>query len=206
MLTFTPQGFTKRLERIRKQARFAMSKAINETAKDFQKSQVRRQEKTFTVRKAGFVSRSVKIKPFATKQRLEAVVSIDPPGGQRTTDILSKFEQTSVKKPRDGRHLAVPVEARRTKRGVITKGQRPKAFQFKEVGQAVKGLKRTFIVPGVGIFQRTSKRRIRLLFAFVERVRIPGVLRFQENARKVVKRRFKKHFAKAYEFALRTAR
>lgn len=70
----------------------------------------------------------------------------------------------------------------------------------------MKGLKRTFIVPGVGIFQRTGKRRIRLLFAFAQRVRIPGVLRFQENARKVVKRRFKKHFARAYEFALRTAR
>jgi len=31
-------------------------------------------------------------------------------------------------------------------------------------------------------------------------------LEFRENARKVVKRRFKKHFAKAHEFALRTAR
>lgn len=205
-MIFTPQQFVKRLERIGKQGRFAMSQAINETAKDFQKSQIRSQERAFTVRKQGFVSRSVKIKPFATKQRLEAIVSIDPPGGQRTADILSKFEQRTIKKARDGRHLAVPVEARRTKRGVISRGQRPKAFQFAKTGAAIKGLKRTFILPDIGIFQRTSKRRIKLLYSFAKSVRIPAVLKFQENARKVIKRRFKSHFEKAYANALRTAR
>lgn len=101
-------------------------------------------------------------------------MQIEPPSGQRTADILAKFEEGGTKRPREGRHLVVPIEVRRTKTGVVSRVQRPRAFQFREVGQSIVGLKRTFIIPGVGIFQRRGKRNVRLLYGFESAVPIPA--------------------------------
>ncbi len=205
--TFTPESFARHLNRMAaNQVPFATSKAINETAKDFQKVQTAHIRKEFIERNPIFIKRAVKIKPFANKRRLSATVQIEPPGGQRTTDILSKFEEGGTKRPRQGRHLAIPIEVRRTKRGIVSKAQRPRAFQFREIGKRIVGLKRTFIVPGVGILQRRGKRKVRLLYAFARAVPIPAALDFVENAKRVVRVIFPRRFRKAFQQAMRTAR
>lgn len=148
----------------------------------------------------------LKIKPFANKRRLSATVQIEPLGGQRTADILAKFEEGGTKRPREGRHLAVPIEARRTKRGIISRAQRPRAFQFREIGKSIVGLKRTFLIPRVGIFQRRGKRKVRLLYASERTVPIPAALGFVENATRVVRVMFRRRFRKAFQQAVRMAR
>jgi hypothetical protein len=196
---------------------FATSKAINETAKDFQKVQRRHMLEAFVVRRRTFVERSVKIKPFANKRRLEATVSIDPPGGKARADILAKFERTGRKRPRSGKHVAVPIAVRRGKTGVISRRQRPKAFGFRthrtRTGRLqLKGQRRTFILRGShtpGIYQRVGRgrgSRIRLLYTFKRSVPIDARLRFIENARRTINKRFVPNFRAALQHAIRTAR
>ncbi len=192
-----------------KQTSFALSVAINDTLKDAQKVQRSHQRRVFTVRRPQFVDRSVKIKPFATKRTLEGTMAIDPPGGQQRSDIIAKFERGGQKRPRDGRHLAVPIDVKRTKAGVVTRRNRPKGFLFKRVGRSIRGERRTFIIPGVGIFQRVGRRknsRIRLLYAFKTQVRIDRRLDFITNAERVVRQMFDRNFDRAFDRAVATAR
>lgn len=204
--------FMRRL--FRDQLPFSTSKAINEVAKDFQREQRRHQREIFTVRNARFVDRSVKIRPFSNKRTLEARVSIDPPGGRDRADILTKFEDGGFKFPR-GRHLTVPQEVKRTKRGIIGKARRPRAFGFELRGRGPKGslfqgAKKTFmIVPHAGggaIFKQKRGQPFFPLFSLTRRARIPASLDFQENARQTVDRRFEMRFSEAFDRAIRTAR
>lgn len=63
---------------------FVEAMAINDSAKQAQKVQRAHQREAFEVRRKSFMDRAVKIKPFATKQKAEAKISVDPPGGQGT--------------------------------------------------------------------------------------------------------------------------
>lgn len=56
--TFTPESFSRHLSRLAaSQLPFATSKAINETAKDFQKVQTAHMRGAFTERNATFIRR-----------------------------------------------------------------------------------------------------------------------------------------------------
>lgn len=198
----------------RDQLPFATSKAINATATDFQREQRQHMRSIFTVRNKLFVDRSVKIKPFANKRRLEATVSILPPGGTSRADIIGKFEQGGFKIPR-GRHLTVPDEVKRSKRGAITKAKRPRAFGFELHGRGpeatvFRGQKRTFMIVrrsgGGAIFKRSRKRQVKQLFSLTDRARIPASLDFEENARRTVNTAFSRRFDEAFSRAVRSAR
>jgi hypothetical protein len=213
-----------------RQLPFALKVAINDTAKDFQRVETRQIMKVFTIRRRTFAKRAVKIKPFATKQKLEAKVSIDPPGGQARADIFAKFETPSIKRPR-GSRIAVPKEVRRTKTGIISKAKRPRSFQFQRVGKALRGKQRTFLIklPGGrgGIYQRTGPRgrkrggramastistrkqfdtRIRTLYRFTPQAKIDDRLEFVDTGKKTVRAEFPKNFHQAFKKALATAR
>jgi len=127
--------------------------------------------------------------------------------GPRLTFLLWFLHIGELSKaPGQGRHLAIAIEVRRTKRGIVSKAQRPRAFQFREIGKSIVGLKRTFIIPGVGIMQRRGKRKIRLLYAFERAVPIPAALDFIDNAMRVVRVVFPRRFRKAFQQALKTAK
>ena len=132
---------------IGKQLPFGIMLAINDTLKDAQKLQRTYQRGIFTVRRPLFVDRAVKIKPFATKRTLEGRMSIDPPGGRSRRDILTKFESGGRKQSRRGRHVAIPIGARRTKAGIVQRGQRPKALGLVRRGRGARGKRRTFVCP-----------------------------------------------------------
>ena len=207
---------TRALERLAKdQAPFALSLTINRLALTFQKEQRGHQARIFTVRRKTFVGRAVKLKPKATKRRPEATISIDPPGGQKRADILSKFEDQTTKTPTRGRTLAVPGPGiRRGKTGVITKASRIAAFEFRQITPRVSvGKKRTFLLrtgPRRGyIFRRKGRRgstTVELLYSLVPEVPIQPELDFVQNAEKVVRRDTAREYGRALDFALRTAR
>lgn len=190
-----------------RQIPFATAKAINDTLKQAQEAVRHGIEQRFTLRRPQWVLRTVKINrgDFATKRKLEGKLQIDP-----NRDVLAKFERGGIKRPQEGRHLAVPIEAKRTGSGVVSRAQLPKKLEFRQLpGGQIVGRKKTFLVRGVGIFQRYGRRaasKVRMLFAFVRQVPIPPDLRFVETARAVVRRRFDDNFRKAWDFALRTAR
>ena len=187
-----------------KQVPFATSVAINETAKDFQKVQVAHIESAFTIRRQTFARRAVKIKPFSTKQRLTATVSIDPPGGK--ADILAKFETGGTKRPR-GQHIAVPVGVRTSPTRVIPKARRPRQLLQKPNVFALRQ-RRGKLPPGIyrRMGARRAGKRVKLLYAFKTSVPIDARLDFLETGQRVVRQRFGRNFQRAYAKALRTAR
>lgn len=202
------------------QVPFATSSAINTTAKQFQKAQRAHQRRVFEVRRPTFMDRAVKIRPFASKRKLEAVVSIDPPGGAARSDIITKFEQDRRKAPRSGSRLAIPThDVPKTAAGIVRKPFRPASLELKEIGRTrsggklSRGKKRTFAVREPGgrgfIAQRIGRRgsgKTRLLFVFEPEVPIRPELHFHRNAQRTVSTRFPSNFATAFDKAVRGAR
>ena len=206
---------------------FATSLAINNTAKDFQRVQIAGMFQRFTIRRPTYARRAVKIKPFATKHKLEARVSIDPPGGK--PQVFGRHEEPGVEHP-EGRHFTIPVEVRRTGAGIVSKRDRPRNFGFVKIGsgpkaEVWKGRRRTFMIRYHGgggvIYQRTGPRggggsrsvgsqgrdrNLKVLFRLVEFARLEDRLQFVDTGQETVRKKFDANFAAAYERALRTAR
>jgi len=204
---------------------FVAAQAVNATALEFQRVQRAHQRSIFEVRRPVWVDRSVKLKPRATKQRPEARIRVDPPGGRSRADITGKFETERRKRPRGGTRLAIPIEARRTSTGVVSKAGRLKSFDLHRVSaRTSKGLKRVFVIREPGgrgfVFQRKGRRfkrrrtpglgrrrgDARLLYIFRPEVPISPELHFVRNAVLTVRRTFDRHYSRAFTKAVRTAR
>jgi hypothetical protein len=218
---------TRQFERLTKavlrQTPYAMKEALNKTALTFQEVKRRDYHRTFTLRRASFIERQgVKVlNGFATKERPEITI-----GNDRKADFLAKFEAGGTKTPR-GEHLAIPGNAI-DKSKVIPRNMRPRALEIADgVAQGInvsrkrgtvtagkvrrpgQGLRRTYLVPEVGIFQRRGKgagSTSRLLYGFKRAARIDADLRFMERAREVMSKQFGKNFAQEFAKAIRSAR
>ena len=193
---------------------FATAKAVNSTALSFQANQRERVSDRFTVRRP-WVLQGVKINrgDFATKRKPEAIVRIDS-----SRDFLVKFEEGDPKRPRSGTRLAIPDEARRTKAGVVSRTQRPRAQRFRVHGRGpraivFRGDRRMFMIHRPGgrgdIFQRVGRRgrsHPRHLFTFAPSAQVDAVLGFEGTARRTVKEDFEAAFSRAFDAAVRSAR
>lgn len=145
----------------RSQVPFALSKALNQTARDFQKEERESIEEHFSLRRKAWARQNVKIRPEdnATKKKLEAVVRLEAPGDPGRSDILGKFEEGGQKHARSGGQLAVPVISVKASPAK----QRPRSYEFESVsGMMWKGNRRTFMLLGggggnQGIYQRVGR-------------------------------------------------
>lgn len=198
---------------------FALANAVNSTALDVQRAARNRARSVFTIRRPEWVDRSMKIKQFATKRNPTAIVGIHPPGatGAQRVDILGKFETDTQKLPR-GRSIAIPVSSRikRGNSGIISSRDRPKAYNFRQVGKKIIGDRGTFIIrkaDGSGmIFQRVKgpkapkgmKRSssIFALYILARRARIVPDLKFIPTAQNVVDTRFNAHMVREFDKAV----
>ena len=214
---------------------FATSLAINNVTKEAQAFQRQHMLGTFQVRRRQWVERNVKIMRFSNKRQrpIHSLIGIEAPGDPSRSDILSKFEEGGVKRPKDGRRLAVPDEVKRTTGGVIRRGMRPKDFQFRVWGRGPKaeilvGERRTFMIRKAdgtgGIYQRTGRKRagrrlasdirtravrdlnVRVLYRFTPEANIDSRLHFEENVDGVVRARFSRTFKEAFEKAIAAGR
>lgn len=147
-----PRAALKDLKEIREdQIPYALAKAINATTLDVQKAEYAHQSRIFTLRRPEWVKRSNKITKFAKKTDPVAIIGIHPPGGDARADIVGKFETETQKTPR-GSSIAIPVSERvkRSNAGIIAKRARPAAYNFRQVGKAIRGDKGTFIIKKPG--------------------------------------------------------
>lgn len=198
---------------------FATAKAINGVALNAQKVQRRHQRDIFEVRNTRFMDRAVRIRrgEFATKRNPRAIIRIDPPGDR--DDILTKFETERRKTPFSGSRLAVPVNAKRTKTGRISKRTRfnPDEFTLHGEGPRAKVLRnakrRQFAVlypGGAGfVFQRKGRRgatTLELLHVFRPEVPITPNLNFVRNVEVTVSGTWADEFGAAFDLAVSTAR
>jgi hypothetical protein len=149
---------------------YSAAQAINETVKEIQTEERVNLDRKFKIRKAGFMYRLVKVFAFASPKqgRPYAEVGIDD---KEKHVILGLFEQGDVKQPAIGKNVAVPLtgEAARPSWGEPV----PDAMSFrglkfkKSAGGSMKGLMRTYLVKGVGVFQQVAgAAKSVLIYAF----------------------------------------
>lgn len=197
-----------------RQVPFAASAALNITAKQFQKVQIEHQHEIFTVRRSSWLDNAVKITHFATKAELWATVGIHPPGGDGRADILTKFEDQTVKLPFKGSAVAVPtLFIRRSKSDLIPRKFFPGALNLRNVGNRVLGDQRTFMITTASgqhlILERYGKGKrsgTAVIWTFKPSVAITPDLDFEQNAEAVVDTAFFRNFEDAFAQALSTAR
>lgn len=189
-----------------RQVPFALSKALYQTALDFQQAERERFDAIFSLRRADFVGKQgVKILTgYPTKNRLSVTL-----GQDQKADFLGKFElgtrKTSIRP--DG-NIAIPVDVRvGSKSQIVLDSLRPKRlfeWDAKDVFE---------IKPGsgghlaAGIYQRIGrgKRKLKLMYLLEPSTLTPATLGFEETAQRTVADRWAIRFGEAFAFALSTA-
>lgn len=156
---------------------YSTVQSLNDTAKKIQADQRALLDSQMTIRKRTFIMRTIKIFEFASvkKGKLYAVVGID---GSKARLLMPMMETGGNKQPVKGKNVAVPITGSPARPGF----DMPVADQFtfgklkfrKRTTHTGKtqwvGEQHTFIIPGVGVFQRVpSKTRREKSKAFTNR-------------------------------------
>lgn len=189
----------------RRQIPFATALALTRTAQTVQ-SEVRRQlPQRFTIR-SNFVAQAIRVRP-ATKETLTAQVLIptDQEGYRRIADAMEMQEFGGPKKPIEGRSIAIPVEVRKTKRGIVPRAVRPRALMHTP---------RVFRLRTKDghdlLMQRMARGRakgsLRVLFRFKPSVLIRRAFGFFDTGEATVRRVYQTIFRDALDRAIRSAR
>ncbi|MEO7457073.1 MAG: hypothetical protein ABIY52_12495 [Gemmatimonadaceae bacterium] len=170
-----------------RQVPFALVKALNALAsEDVQPAERRRLREVFTLRREAWADRSIKITHFAKKAEPFVTIAIKPPGTQDRSDILGKFEDQTEKRAIGGHGVAVPMDVKRTKGGMISKGKRPGALHLHREGGRVVGDNGTYIVRLADgrelLLQRGSKKGKQLAAALGINQAIGGQYQRGRNA------------------------
>lgn len=198
-----------RTQREAKRLAFSTAQALNETAKEIQTAERVNLDRKFTVRKAGFLYRLIKITAFASprKGRPFAEVAIDP---TKKRVLLGLFEKGGEKEPAKGKSVAVPLTgspARPSFKQPVQEEFTFRKLRFRrhrtKTGQVQwKGEQRTFIIPGLGVLQRVGGKAkssvARLIYAFQRRPHLKALLDFTEIAVSTFNREWQKQFRKVY--------
>lgn len=181
------------LRRIGRQAPFAMSVALNNTANDAQKA-IRGGLSAFTLRRKTFVENTIYRKPgqdFATKTKLVATVRVNP-----ERDFLAQHEEGGDKRPRSGANVAIPLPAVQPDRSVvIPRRLRPSGLRTNGQVRKVVTPAGTFLVrnrPGKGK-GRLEGWRTEFLYLLKPVVRVRPRLSFHANATKAIDASFARH-------------
>jgi hypothetical protein len=165
----------------RRQVPFALARALTRTAQDAQGDVRTDLPRRFTIRNT-WISRGIRITP-ASKTKPEAIVgSLEP--------FMARQETGGPKHARSHRHVAVPVKAKRNKRDIIPKGQRP---------AALKGKPAVFLLTtarGSGIMRREGKKRypLQILYWLKTGVTVRPRFGFQDTTSDTVRKRFGLNF------------
>lgn len=199
----------------RRQMPYASARALSALAIDVQQAERARLRQVFTLRREQWADRSIKITHFAKKKEPWARIAISPPGasGPSRADIFGKFETDREKRPFRGTHVAVPIEAKRNRRDIITRSNRPGQLHLRQVGNRIIGDKRTFLVTTSSgrefILQRYGRGKgssTRALYMLVPRVAIVPDLEYGITGERTFDRKWWQRMDEALEVAMRTAR
>ena len=199
------QKLLKNIDRVKAQLPYAMSKTLNQLA--FEASAAEKKALPHELKLTrSFLPRQIKYEK-SSKTNLVARIGFT----ERAPLIDRMLESTSnrLRLPYRGTHIAVPINAKRTGRGGISRANRPEALTNRRdvfVG-TVNGT--------YGIWQRLSARQrkakgrtLSLLYALVDRTQYNSVgpVKLKRNVETVVSRRAGKYLAKNLEGAIKNAK
>lgn len=191
-----------------RQIPFAMAKAVNDVtleARDYLKD---RNRQSFIIRRP-WVLNGWRVRLANKRQApIKATLWLDP-----SRDFLAKFQEGGSKQSRSGSSLAVPLDARKGKRGLVPAALRIRALQLrkhvtKHGKMQLKGNDGSFTVRTAThtlVLQRKGKR-VDTLYVFKRAVPIPSSLRFFETVGAYVTNEWPKVMGEALAHAIRTAR
>ncbi len=182
--------FTKWLTEVQKeQVPYATSRALNDTAVDAQNSLVKAVTGIFKNRKRWWLKQQptgIKVK-FSNKRDLAARV--------HTSAYFAQIQQDGgVKKPKTAKNLAIPTAAV------------PKKYRTSHGARDMMADKKNVFSTPKGVFRRTGKKKLTLMWSLSPTATIKGVFKFGDIVTKVVNRRFEVHFKKRLDQALNSAK
>lgn len=197
-----------RTKKEQKRLAYSVAKASNDTALDIQLAERANLDKKFTLRRAGFMYRLIKIKFASVKQgKSFAEIFIDR---SKPRTLLSWFEDGGEKTPVLGKMVGVPITGSPVRPNFSDPVQ--VRYDFKHLnlqpsgkGKQRKGNKRTFYLPHSkmapqgGVFMRTGPKTIVQLYEMVHNPKLKERLGFKQIARQVFGERWQGHFASAME-------
>jgi len=190
-----------RLDKGQRRLAYAVANALNATARDIQTAERSRVSSEFTLRNPTFILRQAAIiRPFASATQGRAYVDVSV--GKKPRLLLSRFEEGGDRPPFKGSSVAVPItgESARPQFGQpVTPSLRFSALKLRlrrgrgrSSVRIRRGEERTYMIPGVGVFQRDSEGS-RLIYSFESDVNLSPRLRFIDTARRVTHERFRRH-------------
>jgi hypothetical protein len=138
---------------VTKKISFATNNSLTRVAKEAVAEGQKEIAADFTIRKR-FILTRLKILQYSRVSNLTTIVGIDAKV-QGSPLLLGFFESGGTKEPEHGSEIAVPVTgslARPSFQNAVKTALRYTNLQI----QAGKGKRRTYVVPGVGIFERIA--------------------------------------------------
>lgn len=167
---------------IERNARFAVARALTDTAADIQADVRRTMPQKFVLRR-DWIVKGIRITPAKKDSLVAAVYSKD-------ASFMARQETGGDKTPKQGQNLAIPAigprGVKRTKAGIIQKSQLPGALgnkAFKVQGRS-----------GKQLLMMRDKRGLRLLYVLQHDARVKPRLGLHSTAEKLAGPRFNRHF------------
>jgi hypothetical protein len=159
----------------------------------------------FQVRKQ-FILNRVRILQYSRANNLTMIVGIDAnvQGGKL---LLPSFEEGGTKTPTVGPELAVPITGAAARPSFGQNIPRSLLYKVLQIERTTttgairfKGKRRTFVIEGVGVFQRTGPKPsdVSLLYKFERSSPLRQRMRFRELAKEVFGNRFKALWNQAF--------
>lgn len=184
-----------------RQAIFAMSVALYDTASDAKQALIQQLPEEFTIRNT-FVAKGIRIKPTGSKAIRKTGAGIAGMEAQiGTVDAFMAMQELGGTKKGKGKNIAIPVREPKTE--IIDKKKWPKAVLKKPgyfMWQRQDG--RMFV------FHREGKERypIELKYSFAKSVKISPRWNMRETVSGIVSKKYDENFNRAFEHALATAK
>lgn len=183
-----------------RQLPYAASSAIVRTAKEAVEAGRKAVAADLTIRKT-FILNRIRILQYSKVSNLTAIIGLDQ-NVQGAPLILSFLEEGGEKLPLHGDSLAIPITgeaARPTFQQPVPTALRYTNLRFTA---ALKGRKRTYIVPGVGVFQRIAAGNAPgstvLIYSFKPSAHLPKHIRLREAMLKIIGERFNPIFTEEF--------
>lgn len=182
-----------------RQLPYAANNAITRTAKEAVAAAQREAAADLQLRKR-FILNRIRILQYSKVGNLTAIIGVDD-NVQGSPLILGLLEEGGTKQPQRGPELAIPLtgEAARPSfpQSVLT------ALRYNNLQiQDHKGKKKTFVVPGVGVFQRVAPGRspdaTALIYAFKPSAPLPRHLHLRNAMLDVIGERFAPIFTEEF--------
>lgn len=167
---------------------------VNDLLKGARTAQETHMRSAFTIRNQSFLKNSLKITKYASRANPSGTLAMVDIRRNSQENLWSKFESGGTKRSLSGKNVAVPTRLAWPNRGrALPTRNRPRnltnSFVVKDNGNSV-------------ILQRT-RRTVKPMYTLVPQVRIPPLLRFEQNTSRYINSNVDSTFNRLLDITLR---